>query len=108
MKYIKVTPKEHLIATLRVLAIIGIAVALALLAGACNPKSSINNMKQEKVVVLGTTKYLTTNNYKGNVRTVPMYSIKVKRIDKGVVTYITTQYVYAVGDTILHSFAQTY
>ena len=106
MTYIKVTPKEHLIATLRVLAIIGIAVALALLAGACNSKSSSNNMKQEKVVVLGTTKYLTTNNYKGNVKTIPMYSVKIKRIDKGVVTYITTQYVYAVGDTILHSFAQ--
>lgn len=106
MTYIKVTPKEHLIATLRVLAIIGALTALALLAGACNPKSSINNMKQEKVVVLGTTKYLTTNNYKGNVKTIPMYSVKIKRIDKGVVTYITTQYVYAVGDTIFHSFAQ--
>ena len=104
--YTKVTLKEHLIATLRVLAIIGTLVALALLAGACSPKSSSNNTKQEKVVVLGTTKYLTTNNYKGNVRTVPMYSVKVKRINKGVVTYVTTQYVFAVGDTILHSFAQ--
>jgi len=106
MKYIETTPKEHLIATLRVLAIIGIAVALALLAGACNSKSSSNNMKQEKVVVLGTTKYLTTNNYKGNVKTIPMYSVKIKRIDKGVVTYITTQYVFQVGDTIFHPFAQ--
>ena len=106
MNYIKITPKEHLIATLRVLAIIGILTALALLAGACNPKSSINNMKQEKVVVISSTKYLTTNTYKGNIKTTPMYNCKVRRIDKGVVTYITTSHMYAIGDTIFHPFAQ--
>lgn len=104
--YTKVTLKEHLIATLRVLAIIGALTALALLAGACNPKSSINNIKQEKVVVIGSTKYLTTNSYQGKVKTMPMYSIKIKRIEKGVVTYITTSHMYAIGDTIFHPFAQ--
>jgi hypothetical protein len=88
--------------------IVMIMVILFIIAlSACSSRSGqLNNTKPEKVVVLNTTRYLTKQTYKGNVRTTPMYSIKVKRISQGVVTFITSQYVYSVGDTLLYKFPQ--
>lgn len=102
-RYYYPTVKEHISATLKVLAIIACAIAFAFLFCSCESRSGqLSQIPKEKVVVLDSESKTASDN--GHMYVITNY--KVKRIDYGVVDWITIQgqAKYESGDTIYHRF----
>jgi len=91
------TTKEHIVATLKVLAIIACTVAFAFLFCSCQSKSGqLAKAEPEKVVILDST----PRSYVTDVG----YTYKVKRFEKGVVDFIYDRRLLEQGDTIFYRF----
>jgi hypothetical protein len=95
-----ISTRDHVIATLKVLAVIALIALISILISCNSPSKNASIMsRREKVVVLDSK---TTN----SVRDIAVTSYKVRRINEGVVTYITItgSALYEKGDTIYYSF----
>jgi hypothetical protein len=94
------TNKEHLVATLKVLAIIACIIVFAFMFCSCNSQSGkLSKIEPEKVVIIDSQQTLYSTD-------IARTEYKVKRISKGVVTWISLpgKPKFEQGDTIYYKF----